>query len=306
MKEDLEFSKDLVLLGLDIPDKWDLIEHMTDALAHAVAPGERGGVTRNRLYEAVLTREREKATGLANGLAFPHARIPGLPKPCLCVARLRAPIDFGAMDGLPVDFVVLLVVPEDQPNIALRVMSQFARLFGDAQERAYLLSLADAESVHEFLARRVLSPETLVTARDIMREPYVSIHPDTPLKDVTRYMRRFGLDAIAVVENDGTLVGEITCERLFTLGMPDFFSQLKSVSFISEFDPFEKYFAEERQTTARDVMETDYAAVPENATLLEIVFELAVRRHSKVHVVQDGKRIGAIDRILVLDRVINI
>jgi CBS domain-containing protein len=53
-------------------------------------------------------------------------------------------------------------------------------------------------------------------------------------------------------------------------------------------------------------MRTDYAALPESATLLEIVFELAIRRHVKVYVVRDGKRIGIIDRSQVLDRVINI
>jgi predicted transcriptional regulator len=88
--------------------------------------------------------------------------------------------------------------------------------------------------------------------------------------------------------------------------MPDFFGQLKTVSFISEFDPFERYFKAEAEATAEDVMSRDFAAMPETATLLEIVFELAVRRRPKVYVVRDGKRVGIIDRIRVLDRVLRL
>jgi len=114
------------------------------------------------------------------------------------------------------------------------------------------------------------------------------------------------LEAISVVDRDETLLGQITCDDLFCFGLPDFFGQLKSVSFIRDYDPFEKYFKGDALRQAKDVMSTDYAALPETGTLLEIVFELAIRRHPKVYVVRDGKRIGVIDRNRVLDKVINI
>ncbi|HQL95728.1 MAG TPA: CBS domain-containing protein, partial [Candidatus Hydrogenedentes bacterium] len=130
--------------------------------------------------------------------------------------------------------------------------------------------------------------------------------PETPLKEVTRIMNQHMLESVSVTDADGTLLGQITCDQLFKLGMPDFFTQLKSVSFIREFDPFEKYFQKETGALARDVMTADMATLPEEATLLEVVFELAVRRHPKIYVVRAGKRVGVIDRSLVLDRVINI
>ncbi len=42
-----------------------------------------------------------------------------------------------------------------------------------------------------------------------------------------------------------------------------------------------------------------------NATLLEIVFELAVHQRPQVYIVHEGKYVGVIDRILVLERVID-
>jgi predicted transcriptional regulator len=101
-------------------------------------------------------------------------------------------------------------------------------------------------------------------------------------------------------------VGEITCDLLFKKGMPDFFSQLASVGFIKNFDPFEKYFEQEANSVAADVMSDDFAAVPETATLMEIVYLLSVRGYWKVYVVREGKRIGVIDRAAVLDRILNL
>ena len=306
MEQDPFFTPAQVLLQANAQDKWELIDQMMETLTGSKAYQECAKVSPDVIREAVVEREKNRPTGLQDGFAFPHGRISGLQKTGLCIAICSNPLDFGAIDKQPCNIVALMVVAQDQPQVALRYMSQFARLLSDAVEREVFLSLRNAEALCEHINRRLLSTEHKVTARDIMRAPYMEIRPDTPLREVTRKMQEHTLDTVAVVEEDGTIVGEITCNQLFKLGMPDFFSQLKSISFISEFDPFERYFEGEGNALARDVMSTDFATVPEDATLLEVTFELAVKRHNKVYVARDGKRIGIIDRILVLDRVINI
>ena len=87
--------------------------------------------------------------------------------------------------------------------------------------------------------------------------------------------------------------------------MPNFFTQLRTISFIREFDPFERYFKHAQNAAAKDVMSEHFSALAEDATLLEVVFELAVRRFPVVHVLRDGRHVGAIDRNAVLKYVIN-
>ena len=152
----------------------------------------------------------------------------------------------------------------------------------------------------------MLHNDGVLCARDIMREPLVRIYPETPLRDVTRMMLAHNLDAAGVVDHEDCLLGEITCDQLFLLGVPDFFRQLKSVSFISEFNPFERYFEQESNKTAGTVMSSRFCALPPQASVLEVVFEMAVHHHTKVHVVANGKRVGVIDRILVLDKILNL
>ncbi|HEX71697.1 MAG TPA: CBS domain-containing protein [Candidatus Hydrogenedentes bacterium] len=307
MKKLAHFDESLVLHQVAAADKWSLIAQMVDALA-ASAPlqAQQDRISRAMLLDAVKAREKERSTALGNGVAFPHARIPGLRRAVLCVALPQEPVDFDAPDGQPASVVVMILVPEDQPQIALQLMAQFARLLSDPVEREALMGLHTVSGLRGYISRRVLENDTPVTARDIMRAPVAVVHPDTPLKEVTRIMNERLLDTIMVVEDDGALAGEITCDNLFKLGMPHFFTQLKSIAFISEFDPFEKYFADESRALARDVMTHDFTPVPEDATLLEIVFELAVHQRPIVYVVRDGKCVGVIDRILVLDRVISV
>jgi len=182
-----------------------------------------------------------------------------------------------------------------------------AQLFLDSSFRGFLANAESAEEVYDALRSKSLSVDVPIRARDIMRVPLVNVYTDTPIQRATREMLHHRIEAVAVLNHDGTIAGELTCDRLFQSGIPDFFGQLKSVSFIREFDPFEKYFAKESKMVAADLMSADFSAMPPDATLLEIVFSLTVRGYPKVHVVgEKGCRVGVIDRIAVLDRVIHI
>jgi CBS domain-containing protein len=49
------------------------------------------------------------------------------------------------------------------------------------------------------------------------------------------------------------------------------------------------------------------AVMPPTATLLEIVFALAVEKHMNVYIVaENGALVGVIDRAAVLDRILNL
>ncbi len=307
MKELAFFDESQVLLHVSASDKWGLIESLVDrALTSPPLQVQKKEFTRDMLVDAVKQREKERSTGLGNGIAFPHARLKNLKTPLVTVALPSPPVDFVALDGKPASLVVLILVPDDQPQLALQLMSQFARLLSTPENRNTIQNMQNPSDIGDFILHRIIERDIAITARDIMRDPVDVVQPDMPLREVTRFMNQRELDTVAVCEPDGTLVGEITCNNLFKLGMPDFFTQLKSVAFIRQFDPFEKYFADEGDALARGVMSQEYSVLPTDATLLEIVFELAVRQRPKIYIVSNGKYVGGIDRILVLERVINI
>lgn len=81
---------------------------------------------------AVLKREEEFPTGIANGVAIPHARLK-IPQPVLCAAIARGGINFSAPDTLPARLIFLLLTPENEQEMQLELLAGIARLAQDKE-----------------------------------------------------------------------------------------------------------------------------------------------------------------------------
>lgn len=91
-----------------------------------------------QVFERLLERERLGSTGLAGGVALPHARMPGLESSRGAFLRLADPVEFDALDGEPVDLVFALLVPEDANEAHLQLLAQLAGRFNDPDLRQSL------------------------------------------------------------------------------------------------------------------------------------------------------------------------
>ena len=94
----------------------------------AVQAARLTGLDERTVFEALLQRERLGSTGIGEGLAIPHGKLPGLTRLFGLVARLDKPIDFDALDGQPVDILFLLLAPENAGADHLKALSRIARV----------------------------------------------------------------------------------------------------------------------------------------------------------------------------------
>jgi PTS system nitrogen regulatory IIA component len=94
--------------------------------------------TAEQVFERLLERERLGSTGLAGGVALPHARMPGISESRGAFMRLTEPVEFDALDGQPVDLVFALIVPEDATDEHLQLLARLATTFNDATVRERL------------------------------------------------------------------------------------------------------------------------------------------------------------------------
>lgn len=83
------------------------------------------------VFEILLERERLGCTALGQGIALPHGRLASLSKPIISVARLKAPIDYDAPDGVPVWLAVCLMVPVDADEIHLGLLATLSARFSN-------------------------------------------------------------------------------------------------------------------------------------------------------------------------------
>lgn len=108
---------------------------------------ESCGMTAEReaIHAAVLERERVLATGIGEGVAIPHAKFVGFPSLVAAAGVSREALEYGALDGRPVQLFFLILGPESAAGAQVRVLARIARLMRDERLRKRLAAAADGE-----------------------------------------------------------------------------------------------------------------------------------------------------------------
>ena len=294
-----------IIVRAKASDKWELLDQMLDHLITPLEASKRNGFTVDELRASLREREERQSTGLGKGIAFPHARIPGFKHIGICIAILDEPLAYDAVDDQPVKLACMLISPEEEPGATLKIWGRMAKLLSEPEVKERLLNAQNAEEVLGILMGQELNVEYAITAKDIMAPTPFPVHPHEPIRDISYRLMKHKEPAVAVTDPDGTLVGELKTDDIFKYGMPDFFNQLQSVSFIKHFNPLEKYFSSEHDMVVADIMNTEHGYLPPTGTLLEIIFLLVVKKHTRIYIVENNKLVGVVSRNVVLDRVIN-
>ena len=118
----------------------------------AVQAAQLTGHSERTIAEILLQREKLGSTGVGNGIAIPHGKLPKLAKLFGLFARLERPVDFESLDGQPVDLVFLLLAPETAGADHLKALARIARLLRDPDIAAKLRESHDAEALYAVLA----------------------------------------------------------------------------------------------------------------------------------------------------------
>lgn len=107
------------------------------------------GLQADYIASELLKREQLGSTGLGNGVAIPHARLPMVKRPYGLMARLKPPVDFDAIDGQPVDLVFLLLLPAPPEADQLTALALVARTLKAPET---LVGLRQAKNASDFYA----------------------------------------------------------------------------------------------------------------------------------------------------------
>ena len=107
-------------------------------------------IDRHELFARLIEREELASTGIGHGVAIPHPRSPlsnGPQEPTITTCFLKLPVDYDAIDALPVFVLFLILSPS--PKIHLRLLAKLSHLLRDS-------------SIVDFL-RGVPSPKDLLS-----------------------------------------------------------------------------------------------------------------------------------------------
>ncbi len=115
------------------------------------------GEPERAIFEVLIERERLGTTGVGNGIAIPHGKLPGLDKLYGLFARLETPIDFDAIDEQPVDLICLLLAPESAGADHLKALARVSRLLRDRSICDKLRGSDSAEAIYALLTESTAS-----------------------------------------------------------------------------------------------------------------------------------------------------
>jgi PTS system nitrogen regulatory IIA component len=146
-------SADLILENLRATSKKQVLELIAEKAAGLFFGNP------DTVLGALIERERLGSTGIGAGVAIPHIKIPSLKRMYGVLACLSTPVDYGAIDGQPVDLIFLLLAPsESKTTEHLKALSQVSRFLKDAETCCRLRGTRDhaaiAAVIDEWLKRQ--------------------------------------------------------------------------------------------------------------------------------------------------------
>ncbi len=140
-----------VIAQLKAQNKKQLLQELSQAMAHIVAVDHR------IVLEALITREKLGSTGLGQGIAIPHGRLPNITRVYGLFARLQTPVAYDSVDGEPVDLVFVLLSPAQAGADHLKALARISRLLREPDTLKKLRGTENSEGLYAILTEPAAS-----------------------------------------------------------------------------------------------------------------------------------------------------
>lgn len=138
-------SPDAIAAGLSLTSKKALFQQLGAIAARAY------GLDAKQVNDALAAREKLGSTGFGGGVAIPHGKLEGLRQVLGVFVRLEKPIDFAAVDEMPVDLVFMLLSPVGAGAEHLKALARVSRLLRDRAVTAKLRGSGSADALYALM-----------------------------------------------------------------------------------------------------------------------------------------------------------
>jgi len=122
-------------------------------------------VDKSFILQVLKAREAQCSTGIGNGIAIPHVRNPiilGIPEPMVTICFLTKGVEFGALDGMPVHTLFMMISP--MVNLHLNLL---ARLAFALRTPAFMDTVTKRRSEQEILQQAFLVDAGLLSGQPV-------------------------------------------------------------------------------------------------------------------------------------------
>ncbi|MEW6685972.1 MAG: PTS sugar transporter subunit IIA [Candidatus Edwardsbacteria bacterium] len=139
-------SEDCIKLPLISKNKNEVLEELVNILIKA------GKITeKTALLDSAIEREGLMSTGIGKSVAIPHGRTEAIEKMVSSFGISKEKIEFGSLDGEPVQIFFFLATPADIISEHVRALALISRMLNKDKVREVLLKAKNSSEVIKIL-----------------------------------------------------------------------------------------------------------------------------------------------------------
>ena len=139
-------KKEHIIKELNSCDKKNVLDELSSFLEN------EGEITnKENLLAALIGREKLGSTGIGENVAIPHAKISEIDKIITVFGRSKNGVEFESLDQKPVNFIFLVLAPENSTGQHLKALARISRLFKNPSLRESVLNANEAEQIYSIL-----------------------------------------------------------------------------------------------------------------------------------------------------------
>lgn len=142
------FERNDIVADLAPGSKEDVLRTLASRLAM-----NHPGLDEKTVFDILLKREQLRSTGMEDGVAFPHGRVPGLDRLISFFALCRPGADFKSFDGKPTHFFFVLLIPEDAQGVHLKALARLNGLLQKPPLRQRLLQASSGDEIYQIITQ---------------------------------------------------------------------------------------------------------------------------------------------------------
>ncbi|MBR7156533.1 MAG: PTS sugar transporter subunit IIA [Lentisphaeria bacterium] len=244
----------------------------------------------------IEAREAMFSTIIAPGLAVPHARIAGLPYPLVAMACSPNGVISGKHEE-PVYVTILLLSPQDEPNLHLQVLATLSGEFSQLEKLRKLAMLSTAQEVFDLLKNGDTANDmpSYLTAGDVMSIPPATLQETDTLGHAIRTFATTQCEELPVMDSTGDLRGVLSIRDLLHYSLPKHLLWMEDLSPIYQFQPFAEVLKTAEEEKIADVMREEFISVDSTVPAVQLAKLFLVNKTNQLLVTKEGKFAGMVE-----------
>jgi len=256
------------------------------------------------IERSIREREEVEDTSYGRGVAFPHARTDAVEEMYILVGISRSGLKDKTPDGIPVHMICLLLTPSTIAKLYLQTLSglaAFTRMEGTLDK---LLMITHARDLIKLISDANVVVDKELMVKDVMRHDVATVTPDDTLKEVANKMFRNRLSALAVVDENGKLLGVISDRDLIKAALPDYQALISNLNYSLDVEPFEELLKREDKIKVSQLFRDEYEVTTPETRIVEVAAMMIFKDVRRVFVTSEDNLVGVLLRKDIVNMII--